>query len=43
MQVLAYRRKDAVWERLTRFFGTLFLINFAMGIVPVSSRSSSSA
>ena len=27
MQVLAYRRKDAVWERLTRFFGTLFLIN----------------
>ena len=33
MQVLAYRRKDAVWERLTRFFGTLFLINFAMGIV----------
>ena len=33
MQVLAYRRKDAVRERLTRFFGTLFLINFAMGIV----------
>ena len=33
MQVLAYRRKDAVWERLTRFFGTLFLINFAMGVV----------
>jgi len=33
MQVLAYRRKDAVWERLARFFGTLFLINFAMGIV----------
>jgi hypothetical protein len=31
MQVLAYRRKDEVWERLTRFFGTLFLINFAMG------------
>ena len=29
MQVLAYRRKDEVWERLTRFFGTLFLINFA--------------
>jgi cytochrome bd ubiquinol oxidase subunit I len=33
MQVLAYRRRDAVWERLTGFFGTLFLINFAMGIV----------
>src|ERR1700684_4196344 len=33
MQVVAYRRKDAVWERLSRFFGTLFLINFAMGIV----------
>src|ERR1700735_1750332 len=33
MQVLAYRRKDAAWERLSRFFGTLFLINFAMGIV----------
>lgn len=33
MQVLAYRRRDAVWERLGRFFGTLFLINFAMGIV----------
>jgi cytochrome bd ubiquinol oxidase subunit I len=34
MQVLAYRRKDAVWERLTRFFGTLFLINFAMSRPP---------
>ena len=33
MQVLAYRRRDEVWERLTRFFGTLFLINFAMGVV----------
>jgi cytochrome d ubiquinol oxidase subunit I len=33
MQVLAYRKRDAVWERLSRFFGTLFLINFAMGIV----------
>jgi cytochrome d ubiquinol oxidase subunit I len=33
MQVLAYRRQDEVWERLSRFFGTLFLINFAMGIV----------
>jgi len=33
MQVLAYRRRDEVWERFTRFFGTLFLINFAMGVV----------
>jgi cytochrome bd ubiquinol oxidase subunit I len=33
MQVLAYRRRDETWERLTRFFGTLFLINFAMGVV----------
>jgi cytochrome bd-type quinol oxidase subunit 2 len=33
MQVQAYRTKDETWERLTRFFGTLFLINFAMGIV----------
>jgi len=33
MQALAYRTKDEEWERLTRFFATLFLINFAMGIV----------
>jgi cytochrome d ubiquinol oxidase subunit I len=33
MQVLAHVRHDEVWERLTRFFGVLFLINFAMGIV----------
>jgi cytochrome bd ubiquinol oxidase subunit I len=33
MQVLAYRTKNEEWERLTQFFGTLFLINFAMGIV----------
>ena len=33
MQVLAYRRQDEVWAQLTRFFGTLFLINFAMGVV----------
>ena len=29
MQVQAYRTKDETWDRLTRFFGTLFLINFA--------------
>jgi cytochrome d ubiquinol oxidase subunit I len=33
MQVLAYRRQDQVWDRMARFFGTLFLINFAMGVV----------
>jgi cytochrome bd ubiquinol oxidase subunit I len=33
MQTLAYRQQDRDWERLSRFFGTLFLINFAMGVV----------
>jgi cytochrome d ubiquinol oxidase subunit I len=33
MQTLAYRKRDEGWERLSRFFGTLFLINFAMGVV----------
>src|ERR1700741_277404 len=33
MQVLAYVKKDETWGRLSRFFGTLFLINFAMGVV----------
>src|SRR6202046_5364380 len=33
MQTLAYRKQDETWERLARFFGTLFLINFAMGVV----------
>jgi cytochrome d ubiquinol oxidase subunit I len=33
MQTLAYRRKDAEWDRLSRFFGRLFLINLAVGIV----------
>jgi cytochrome bd ubiquinol oxidase subunit I len=33
MQTLAYRRHDDDWERLSRFFGTLFLINFAIGVV----------
>ena len=32
MQTLAYRTKDEKWERLVRFFGTLFLINFAIGV-----------
>jgi len=31
-QTLWYRTKDEGWLRLTRFFGTLFLINFAIGV-----------
>src|SRR6201995_1249297 len=33
MQVLAYVKKDETWGRLSRFLGTLSLINFAMGVV----------
>jgi cytochrome d ubiquinol oxidase subunit I len=33
MQTLAYRRKDAEWDRLSRFFGRLFLIEMAVGVV----------
>jgi cytochrome d ubiquinol oxidase subunit I len=33
MQTLAYRREDADWDRLSRFFAKLFLINFALGVV----------
>ncbi|HUZ19537.1 MAG TPA: cytochrome ubiquinol oxidase subunit I [Acidimicrobiales bacterium] len=33
MQTLAYRRKDEQWMRLSRFFGRLFLINLAVGVV----------
>src|SRR5215213_9123446 len=32
MQTLWYRKKDEQWLRLTRFFGTLLLINFAIGV-----------
>src|SRR5262245_28955500 len=32
MQTLWYRTKDERWLRLTHFFGTLFLINFAIGV-----------
>ena len=32
MQTLWLRTKDEGWLRLTRFFGTLFLINFAIGV-----------
>ena len=37
MQVLAYTHQAEAWERLSRFFGTLFLINFAVGVVTGSS------
>jgi cytochrome d ubiquinol oxidase subunit I len=33
MQTLGYRRKDPGWDRLSRFFGRLFLINLAVGVV----------
>jgi len=32
MQTLWYRTHDEAWLRLTKFFGTLFLINFAIGV-----------
>jgi len=32
MQTTWYRTKDEAWLRLTRFFGTLMLINFAIGV-----------
>jgi cytochrome d ubiquinol oxidase subunit I len=32
MQTAWYRTGDERWLRLTRFFGTLFLINFAIGV-----------
>jgi cytochrome bd ubiquinol oxidase subunit I len=38
MQVLAYTRKDETWERLARFFGTLFLINFGRPCATWTSR-----
>src|SRR3954451_9748101 len=33
MQTAWYRTGDPGWYRLTRFFGKLFLINFALGVV----------
>ena len=32
MQTMWHRSGDEKWRRLTRFFGTLFLINFAIGV-----------
>ena len=33
MQTLALVRKDETWDRLTRFFGRIFLISLAVGVV----------
>ncbi|MDE3206812.1 MAG: cytochrome ubiquinol oxidase subunit I [Acidobacteriota bacterium] len=33
MQSLAYRRHDEEWDRLSRFFGRMFLVNMAVGVV----------
>ena len=33
MQTLAYRRRDPSWDRLSRYFGRLFLIEIAVGVV----------
>lgn len=33
MQTMWYRTGDDAWLRLTKFFGKIFLINFAMGVV----------
>src|SRR2546423_13646179 len=34
MQTIWHRGHDDAWLRLTRFFGTLLLINFAIGVAP---------
>lgn len=33
LQTASYRTGDESWERATRFFGKLFLVNFAIGVV----------
>ena len=33
MQTMYYRTNDEAWKKHTRFWGKLFLINFAMGVV----------
>ncbi len=33
LQTASYRTHDPAWERVTRFFGSLFLVNFAIGVV----------
>src|ERR1044072_4639923 len=34
MQTLWHRTGNEAWLRLTRYFGTLFLVNFAIGVAP---------
>ena len=33
LQTAAYRTKDLSYDRMTKFFGKLFLVNFAIGVV----------
>ena len=33
LQTAAYRTKDEAYDRMARFFGKLFLVNFAIGVV----------
>jgi cytochrome d ubiquinol oxidase subunit I len=33
LQTASYRTKDPAYERMTKFFGKLFLVNFAIGVV----------
>ena len=33
MQTLGLRRRDLEWDRLSRYFGRLFLVNLAVGVV----------
>src|SRR5215210_2285957 len=33
MQTRYYQTKDESWRKITKFFGKLFLINFAIGVV----------
>jgi len=33
LQTVAYKRRDDSYDRMARFFGKLFLINFAIGVV----------
>jgi cytochrome bd ubiquinol oxidase subunit I len=42
MQTAWHRKKDEQWLRLTRFFGTLLVINSRSGSPPAWFRSSSS-
>ncbi|OLT32353.1 hypothetical protein BJF82_15190 [Kytococcus sp. CUA-901] len=42
MQTQWMRTRNPQWLRLTKFFGKLFTINFALGWSPASCRSSSS-